>query len=194
MIKKIIKISLISLALLSSLNASDHKYFLGLSTGISTMTVDKKDQVGSVSLITQPDDNGASFNLELGFSYNLTTFMTIGVNHQKYNDIKLYNYLISFNKKIKPIPSLYAGVLLGMSYIELTKEHIDLPILDKRGKKFAIGAQIGYEKTINNNLIFFTQYQYLKAKHKTLLETTTASSELVRDNYSIISVGIRWKF
>jgi len=190
--KIIVKLVLIFL-LASMVYASNNKYFIGVSTGMAYMNVTKTDQTGSLVLTNQPSTKGIGINIETGYEFNKSIFMTGEIEYQKYDDVKLYNYLISLNKRLTSIP-IYLGIVTGMSTIELTKSHINLPITDKIGKSFAIGCQIGYEKPINNKFSIFTQYRFLKASHKTILKTQSAQSELVRDDYSTLNIGFRWRY
>jgi len=90
---------------------------------------------------------------------------------------------------------VYVGVVGGISFIEITKSPIaNLDISDAKGRKFALGFQTGFEYPLENNLKFFTQYQYLKAEHKTNIHSKTANAQTMRDNYSNISFGLRWNF
>ncbi|MCK5109985.1 MAG: hypothetical protein KAQ94_00570 [Arcobacteraceae bacterium] len=174
---------------------TSEKYFIGVSAGYSQMKVIQNDKVGSLSLGTQPDEKGLNLNLELGYKYNSNYFSTVSYSLIKYNDIKLHNYLASYNKVFNDIRyKPYLGIVGGISYIELTKSHINSQLTDKTGQRFAIGFQTGFEKELYKSFNFFTQYQYIKAKHLTSLESSNAKSELIRDNYSNLSFGIRWGF
>ena len=194
MIKNIIKITIISLALISSLNAKEDKYFLSVSGGLSIMSVSQNNQVGSIDLGTKPDTKGLNLNFEVGYNYTPNTFATAGISYLKYSDVKLYNYLVSYNKRLKEMPyNTYIGLVGGISNIELTKSLMGgATPSDSSGRELAIGIQIGFEKKLDNDLIFFAQYQFLKAKHTTTLESSPARSELIRDNFSNISFGVRW--
>ena len=196
MLYKITKTVILTLLLVTSLKAVDtNRYFIGTSIGYSFMSVKQNDITGSMILGTKPDDTGVNLNLELGYNFTEDTFFTIGLNHQRYNDIKLYNYLVSYNLRLKNISyNPYIGIVGGISYIELTRGHINSPLLDTKGKEFAIGAQVGFEYPLKNNFLLYGQYQLLKAEHKTSLESTPAKSELIRDWYNNLSIGVRWKF
>lgn len=191
-IKIIISMIVITISLYG--DVENKKYFIGLSTGSSKMDVTQNDKIGSISIGTPLDNKGSNFNIELGYRYNLKYFSTISYSLIKYNDIKLHNYLVSYNKVFDNQYNPYLGLVGGVSYIELTKSHINSSLPDEKGRKFAIGVQGGLEINIDKNLDFFFQYQYLKAKHITIVESSPARSEFARDNHSNLSIGIRWIF
>ena len=173
----------------------DEKYFLEVSTGLSMMSVSQYDRTGSMTLGSQPDDKGLNLNLAIGYNYNKDTFSTFGLYHHRYSDTKFYNYLFTYNKRLKDMPyNAYVGLVSGISYIEITKAQINAPILKPKSRKLALGVQVGFEESLDKDLILFGQYRYLKAKHTTSLESNPAKSDLIRDNYSTFSVGLRWSF
>jgi hypothetical protein len=174
---------------------NDNKYFLAVSTGLSQMSVKQNDKVGSFPILSlQPDTQGMNLNVELGYNYTKDTFVTVGLHHQKYNDINLYNYLVSYNKKLDYKYNPYIGVIAGISYIELTKSHINSTLPDKQGRELVYGLQTGLEHKLKKDLTLFTNFQYLKANHKTELLSRPAESEFERDDYTSISFGVRWEF
>lgn len=192
MIKRIL---IISMTLVTFLSANDDKYFVGVSIGASKLSVSQNDKVGSISLGTQPDTEGVNANIEIGYKHNMEFFSTLSYSQVKYSEVKLHNYLISYNKTFnKSSYKPYIGVVAGISYIELRKSLINGNTIDKEGKKSVIGVQTGFEKELNDHLVFFSQYQFLKAKHSTSVESNSAKSELIRDNYSNISLGLRLSF
>jgi len=200
MINKIIKTTLISLVLTISLNAKDiktnDKYFLGTSIGITNISSDYITTTGSFTNVTSPDTSGLNLTLELGYKYNKSTFSTVSYNYIQLSDAKLYNYLISYNKRLQDLPyNMYVGIVTGVSYIKLTKSPVaNLAINDALGRKFTLGFQAGLEYPLDNDLIFFTQYQYLKVKHNTFITSGSAKANTIRDNFSNLSFGIRWNF
>ena len=172
----------------------DKKYFLEVSTGLSVMSVSQYDRTGSMTL-KKPDDKGFNLNFAVGYNYSKDTFATVGVYHHKYSDTKFYNYLVTYNKKLKDMPyNAYAGLVGGISYIEITKAQINAPILKSKSRKLALGVQVGFEEPLEKDLTLFGQYRYLKAEHTTSLESNPAKSDLIRDDYSTFSIGVRWSF
>ena len=169
-------------------------YFIGASIGLSKMSVEKNGNT-FVILSSQPDKSGINYNLELGYQYSKDIFSTVSYSLIRYNDIKLHNYLASYNKVLHDIEyKPYVGLVGGISYIQLTRSHINSTLPDTKGRRLAVGFQVGIEKEIEKDLVFFTQYQFLKAKHKTALKSGSNSDEFVRDNYSNLNFGIRKKF
>lgn len=189
------KKTILLLTTIVSLNASEisSKYFYEVSTGLSHMSVKQNDQIGSIILGESPDKNGYNLNMNLGYNYSDDTFVTIGLNHQAYHEVKLYNYLASYNKRLDYQYNPYVGIVGGVSYIELTKSPMpSVPIMDELGRRLALGFQMGTEHKLDKKYTLFTQYQYLHAKHKTKLVSNPAVSQLVQNDYSSFSIGVRW--
>jgi len=169
------------------------RYFIGISTGLSKISVNQnKLSAGNITLGTQPDKSGRSINLEIGQRFSKNTFATISYSYIKHSDIKLENYLLSYNYKYSN--DIYVGVVGGISALTITKSLINGIPTDPKGFSKALGIQVGYEKKINTDITFVTQYQYLKTKHKTTLTASGVRAELVRDNQANITFGIRWAF
>jgi opacity protein-like surface antigen len=172
------------------------KTFLGVALGLSKQKVTQNDRVGGFPILSnQPDESGYNILVEYGYRYNDNDFSTISFMNTHYNDIKLYNLLISHNfsyqyENINP----YIGIVGGFSFIELTRSHINSTLPDEKGREFTLGFQAGAEYTYDKNIVLFGQYQYLKLEHKTNLYSGTAISEFQRDKHQNINFGIRWKF
>lgn len=200
MISKIIKAVVLSSILVVFVEANEtienDKYFLGVSTGLTYTSSDYVTKIGSFTNVTNPDKSGFNLALELGYNYNKSTFSTLSYSYIEVSDAKVHNYLLSYNYRFKDIPyNIYVGAVAGMSYLKLTKSPVaNLTITDELGGEFAIGFQTGFEYPIKKDLNFFAQYQYLKAEHKTDIISGSAKAETIRDNFSNLSFGVRWKF
>ena len=156
------------------------------------MSVTQTDQIGSIYLGTKPEDKGLTLNIGLGYHYSFDYFSTIDLDYKDYNDVRLYNYIVTLNKKLSD--SVYLGIIGGISNIELRKKQISLPLSDKYGKEYLYGLQLGYEYLIQNNYSIYLQYRYSKAKHITSLESAPVASNLIRDDYSSFLFGFKWMF
>ena len=193
MIKNIVKTTIISLTLMSSLSASSNNdYFIGVSAGLSQLTTSQDDISGSIELGTKPDTKGENLTLEVGKRLSSYSFTTASYSYVKYSDIELHNYLVSYNYQSKN--GIYMGMLAGASDFKASKSLMNGNIAENGRAKLALGFQIGYKIEINRSFAFFTQYQILAVNHKVKLQSGTAESELNRDNFSNLNAGFRYSF
>ena len=173
----------------------DKKYFLEVSQGITIQSVKQKDISGSIILANEPDTKAIDVSWALGYYLDSQNSVGFEMQYQKYNDINYFNYLLTFNRYLNE--SVYVGLVTGISYIELTKSHINSSLLDKSGSQsLAYGLQLGYEYPYSKDFLTFVQYRYLKAQHVTdlLPYQTTNHSQLIRDHQSTISFGFKYIF
>lgn len=172
----------------------DKKLFIGLSLGFTKLSKNKIDKKGSIVSANPIDDNTLNLNIEIGYNYSKNYFSTLSYTQAFYDDIDTYDYLISFNKRFSYSYSPYIGILGGVSYIKLTKSHLNLSIPDKRGRSVALGLQAGIEKNISQYFKLFVNYKYLKVEHKTNLLINTVKSEISRDHFNSLNFGLRYSF
>ena len=173
--------------------ATEDDLFFGVEAAYTMMSVTQKDKVGTITLAKNPATSGYGLNAEIGYNYRADIFATAEFNYQHYDDVNLYNSLLSLNKRfiygeLRP----YVGVVGGVSTIQLTKSHTALPLNDTIGNQIAIGVQVGVEYMLETNLRLVGEYQLLKAEHKTTISSYPAEIELLRDYHSIFSLGVRW--
>ena len=176
-----------------SSSAQKSKIFFGIEATYTMMNVTKKDKVGTISLAKSPSESGYGLNAEIGYNYMSDIFFTAALRYQHYDDVNLYNSLVSINKRfiyndIRP----YVGIVGGLSTIELIQAHTALPLDDTLGNQIALGLQIGVEYMLVNDLLLVGEYQLLKAEHTTTISSSPAKIELIRDYYSTFSFGVRW--
>ena len=182
--------------LYSSSTHNNNKYFIGASAGFTYISSDYIQHTGDFSQVTKADSSAYNLAIDLGYNYSKDYFSTFSASYTKFSDAKVYNYLLSINKRFETqYVNLYFGAIGGLSYLELTKSPIpNLPITDSLGQELALGVQAGIEKDLSDDFILFLQYQYLKALHTTSITSGAATAETTRDHFNSISLGIRWRF
>ncbi len=167
--------------------------FIGLSLGYSTMNVTKQNITGDLQLSEELSYKTINNNIEIGLKNKKATF-TINYENLKYKDVTFNRYLIGAFKSLNYTYKPYVGVLLGVSYIKLTKSHINAKIIKKEGKVTTYGAQFGIDKQISKKFSFHSYIRYLNAKHNTLLKSSTQESQILRNQHLNINIGIRYLF
>ena len=177
-------------------NTEQSKYFLGVALGFTHLDTSYNKVNGAFSPVNSSDKNGYNFGWEVGYNIDENSFTTLSYNQINLDDAKLYNYLLSYNRRLADLPyNTYVGVLGGISYIETTKSPVaNLNNTDAKGKTNILGVQVGSEYKIQKDLNFFAQYQFLKVKHTTNIVSGTAKATVQRDNISNLMFGIRWNF
>ena len=185
--------------LLSTIYANENstqsnKYFVDAAVGITNISLDYNAISGSFSPIESSDKSGYNLAINLGYNYSKNTFSTIGYSYIKLSNIKLSNFLVSYNKRFLNMPyGLYGGLVGGVSYGTILKIPVaNLPALDKTTTSYVYGAQLGSEYKLKNNLTFFTQFQYLRADNKINLISGGAKAEIHRDNIYSLMFGFRF--
>ncbi len=173
-----------------------YKYFVGALLGYTKLDATYNKINGAFYPISKSDESGLNFGWEAGYNIDKNSFTSVSYNQINLDDAKLYNYLISYNRILKDVPyNTYVGILGGISYIEVSSSPVNnLNNEDVKGRTTAIGVQIGATYKITTNINFFTQYQYLKAKHITHLVSHNTTAKVVRDDFNNINFGVRWGF
>jgi len=173
------------------------KYFIGLSAGKTQISSKYNEVSGSFSPISCEDEDGLTLSFETGYNIDSKLFVMASYNRTKLDDVTLYNYLVSINKRFISAETynIYIGAVGGISYIKV----LDIPVAnytknDDKKRACAYGIQVGVEKDINDNIVFFTQYQYLKAEHTTILRTATTETNVIQDNFNNVNFGVRFKY
>lgn len=192
-INKITCLLFLSVSLSLAASESQENLFFGIQAAYSMMSVNKNDTINATTLSQKISERGYSFNAEIGYNYTPDIFVTTEFNYQYYNDVNVYNSLLSFNKRFiyKSIQP-YLGLIGGLSTIQLTKSHTESPLNDTTGNQIAVGLQAGIEYMIDTNLCLLAEYQILKAEHATNIYSNPSEIELLRDYHSMFSVGLRW--
>jgi len=174
------------------INNKSGKYFIGVSAGKTQISSTYTEKVGSFSPAPTTDKDGTTLSLSVGYNFNAKSFAIASYNQTKLDDVVFHNYLLSYNRRFINILSadVYAGVVGGVS----VGKFLEIDAKDPKTVTAAYGLQVGVEKNINDKVLLFTQYQYLKAKHITLYKSGGAKAEEVKDNFSNINLGIRFSF
>ena len=169
------------------------KHFIGMNLGMTTLKATQNNLTADKMILkNKPDTSGTSITLEAGEILSKNRFRTISYSYIKHDEVVFQNYLLSYNYRYNK--NIYAGVVGGVSFIDITKSLVSGKRLYSSGKKMAYGVQIGYERKIKNNITLVAQYQFLKTGHNTALSSVTNNAELIRDNHSNITFGIRMPF
>ena len=156
------------------------------------MSAEKNDITGSISLSRQIDEKTVNISIEAGVQYQSYIY-SLAYSKIKYNDIQLDNFLILASRTFDyKYFTPYIGLNLGMSFIELTKSHINSSIYTSRGKRTIYGLQVGLNKDISKDISFHTYVQYLKMNHKTALKAGLAESEILRNDNVNLNIGFRY--
>jgi len=189
------KIILLSLLLFVSLNANEKNFFISQGVGISKHKVIITNKTGNIILDNQPSNTGNSLNLELGYRYSNNYFSTFSYSNLSYTEIEINNVLISFNKRFKVYSfDPYVGILYGTSNLKLKKSLINGSTKQDDGQSNIYGIQFAIQKKVNTNSYIYLQYKYLKTNHKRVIQKSGDISELSRDNFNNISLGIKYDF
>ena len=189
------KIILLSVLFYLNLNASEKNFFISQGIGISNhkVTVIKKN--GNIILDEQPTSKGNSLNLEIGYKYSNKYFSTISYTNLTYTEVDIDNITISINRKYQVYSfDPYIGLVYGTSKIKLKKSLINGSTKQDGGNSDIYGVQIAVQKKVNTNSYLYLQYKYLKTNHKRVIQKSTSVSELTRDNFTNLSVGVKYDF
>jgi len=169
------------------------KYFIGINLGLTTLKATQSNLTADKMILKdKPDTSGTSITLEVSEILSKNRFRTISYSYIKHNEVKFQNYLLSYNHRLNN--EIYIGVVGGVSFINITKSLVGGTKFASNGYKIARGVQIGYEKKIKNNITLVAQYQFLKTGHNTALSSLTDKAQIIRDNHTNITFGIRMPF
>jgi len=189
------KIILSTLLLLSTLSASETKFFLAQGIGLSKHKVTVNNKVGNVVLDQKPTSSGKSTNFEFGYTHTKDYFSTFQYSTLSYTEIDIQNIILTFNKKyIFSSFDTYVGVAAGISKTKLNTSLINGVTTTKTGQSNIYGIQTGIDKALNEGAYIYVQYQFLKTNQKRIIKKSGSISELKRDNYSNVSIGVKFTF
>lgn len=196
--KKIVVSSILSVALLTSLNAkeSDQNIFGTVQLGFSHLNSDIENKLGSITLIEEQDSSSENVQLSLGYEFSKT--VDLSLNYQKVfnDDVDLDNIFLQSRYKFKNesfIPYLAAS--LGYSSLSWNKAPILTANNDTKSGSYIVGLSTGILYPISKTSEFILDYTFSYMGHQTNLQTTSSNISEISHNYlNSISFGIKFNF
>jgi len=180
--KLILLTSLYSTLLLSNDKLLDSS-FVGLSTGY-VYADNEKD--GSIEPDYKLDNSAMSYGVELGYRASENIFYTMNYSKYYFESRSFDNYYLSANYLFdlgKDKFSLYVGAIGGWGSILWRDDPINsIETSEKRSENYLVGAQVGFEYTIKEDLFLYYTYIYSYSPQDTLLYETTTISDSHRHN------------
>jgi opacity protein-like surface antigen len=190
-----IRIVLVSILLLVTLKANENNFFISQAVGISKHKVTLVKKSGNIILDQEPTTTGNSLNLELGYIYSNKYFSTISYSNISYTEITIDNISLSINRKYEIYSyEPYIGILYGTIKSKLKKSLINGSTKEDIGHSNIYGFQAAIQKKVNTNSYIYLQYKYFKTKYKRIIQEDASVSELSRNNFSNISLGVKYNF
>jgi len=155
------------------------------SDDTTTMFVNVGFGSGSVA----GDSQGVSYNLEMGYVYSETLFISLGYLNLSTSKIETHNVYTSLNYDFDfdSDYGVYAGAIFGFGTLQLTEF-----VVSEASSSFIFGGQVGIIHNIYNNFSIYGEYKLLSMDH-IIISTDTSSST----SYNIIhnfQIGINFKF
>jgi opacity protein-like surface antigen len=177
-------------------NTLNRNYYFGIDIGTSSMSVNNVDTINNNAVAKAESSGASSFGVSLGYIYDKEYFSQLSLNQISYDDVSFLNLLISYNKTFEQDTfTPYIGVVGGFTRTKFKKSYLENSTLnDDSVIQMALGVQGGVDYDLKNDMKLFAQYQFLKSKATTELQSGTETKKITRDNHGTLSCGIKWLF
>ncbi len=170
------------------------RYFVGMSLNYNMLTVDKKDQVGSIILKNTPDDSATSIGLEAGTK--ISNYI-VSANYEMVNlaDMSMNSFYLSLDYQFENIVHPFIGVSLGMSNLAWQIDPLgNSRVKDSKLSSLLYGLEMGIEYKLIDHWSLTSTLIYQKLNFTTKLVSSPAESDIVHRDKSSLGVGVRYKF
>lgn len=160
--------------------------FVGLNAGYAFSQSSKE---GSIEPNFEIEDSGPLYGVEIGYRASENVFYSMNYSKLYFESRSFDNFYLTANYIFdleKEKFSLYVGALAGSSSILWREDPVDaVDSSERRSSNYLVGAQVGFEYTINPDLFLHYSYVYAYSPQDTLLYDTTTLADNHRHNFVI---------
>jgi opacity protein-like surface antigen len=187
---------LVLLCLAAQPGFAEERWFVGAALGGETHNTSLSVDEGSLDLLFEPEDNGISYAVEVGYAFSDHLFATAEYSHFDADTTKLDNFLLTLNYQwtLSDRWSGFVGAVGGGSTLEWQEAPIDAILSDPESDAAVWGAQLGLGYSLGEHWRIDARYQYLSIEHDTKLQQPSGRGEYRHDKFNHFTLGIRRYF
>lgn len=176
--------------------AAEPPFYVGVAYGAASFDTELDVQAGRVDLLFEPEDDGDSYAVEIGYQFDPDWF--IGIEYQRIDadDTEIDNWLASLNYRwpLGNSAAFYAGVLAGASSLDWQDEPIDAINRDRENEEPLWGVQTGFSYDFDRRWRVHARYQFMAQEHETRLEPNTGRGKFNHEEFHNVMLGIQLRF
>ncbi len=166
--------------------------FIGAKLAYNALGVNKKDNIGLMTLNSEPDKSALSGSFEIGMKID-DYILSADYERVNLDDIALDSLYMNLDYQFKTYLNPFIGVSFGISNLNWQED----PLLISQAKDTALssvmyGIESGIEHHIYKNWSVVSVLSYQKFGFVTNLASAGARSEIKHEDKTSIGVGIRY--
>ena len=146
---------------------AEQSWFVGAAYGYESHNTSLNTEEGSIGLLFEPEDDGTTLAVEIGYHFNKSLFSTVEYSHFDADDTEIDNLFVTLNYGWPVFDNglLYVGAVAGGSRLEWQDAPIQTLRTNNESDTFLWGGQIGYQHLLSEHWRINARYQYLGAQH-----------------------------
>lgn len=170
-------------------------WFLGASAGWQSFDGSLDVDQGEVDLLFDPEDEGNSLGLRVGYHLNDRWFATAEYQRVDADDTEIDHWYLSINHRwqLSTDWSWSLGVLAGASTLDWQDAPIDTLNRDRESDDFLWGVQAGLTAALGERWRLELRYQFLAPEHNTRLEPFSGRGEYTHEEFHRFAIGVDFR-
>ncbi len=171
-------------------------WFVGATAGWQSFDGNLDVDEGNIPLLFDPEDEGNSLGLRLGYHLNERWFATAEYSRVDADDTEIDNWFLSINRRwqLSADWSWSLGVLAGASTLDWQDAPVDTLNRDRESEDFLWGVQTGISVALGKRWQLEARYQFLAPEHNTRLRPTGGRGEYTHEEFHHLAIGVDFRF
>ena len=172
----------------------NYKYFVGISLGKSSFSIDKKELTGSIELNT-PNNTANLLKLQGGVIRD-NYIASINYERNSLDDLDTDALYLSLDHSYPNFYNIYVGLSLGYIQGKWNKDLLvnSIKTKDQKMSSYLYGLHSGWRYTLSPQWDFITQASYQRFELETDLISTPAKSNIMIDDRKSLEFGVRYNY
>ena len=168
----------------TSSSTNENNFFIALGASLNTLSITFSDANGSAAAT----ENGTSYAMEAGYTFNENIFATVGYINSSMSDIQMHNIYasIDYNMHFTNDLSMYVGFIGGLNTLALTGYDSSTSEIS-----YLLGGQVGVMYGLTDYISIYSVYKGLLINQNITLEDGTNIEFSFLHNAQI---GVQFKF
>lgn len=171
-------------------------WFLGAAAGWQSFDGSLDVDQGDVALLFDPDDEGSSLGLRVGYRLNPRWFATAEYQRVDADDTEIDNWYLSINHRwqLSADWSWSLGLLAGASTLDWQDAPIATVNRDRESDDFLWGVQAGLTTALGQRWQLELRYQFLAPEHNSRLEPFSGRGRYTHEEFHHFAIGVDFRF
>ncbi len=171
-------------------------WLVGVSAGWQSFDGNLDVDEGDVQLLFDPDDEGSTLGLRLGYHLNERWFATAEFSRVDADDTEIDNWFLSINRRWRLTDnwSWSLGLLAGESTLDWQDAPIETLNRDRESEDFLWGVQTGIAVMLGDRWQLEARYQFLAPEHNTRLRPASGRGEYTHEEFHHLAIGLDFRF